>query len=133
MVSPTVDGRQWCHFLGHVFPVPDYRVMHRIRRHGRGRTSVDRHDLEFWPSVSLASPVVQAQLAIVECSSMVFVLQVFRATPVTGSNVLVATVTFAGCPAGSSGFVMDLDSGDDVFGTSVSHMVDKNNDAYYFG
>ena len=50
--------------------------------------------------------------------------------PVTGSDVLVATVTFASCPAGSAGFVMDLDSGDDVFGASVSQIVDKNNDAY---
>lgn len=53
--------------------------------------------------------------------------------PVTGSNVLVATVTLASCPAGSaSGFVMDLDSGDEVFGASVAQMVDKNNSAYTF-
>jgi hypothetical protein len=50
--------------------------------------------------------------------------------PVTGSNVLVANVTLASCPAGSAGFVMDLDSGDDVFGASVAQIVDKNNDAY---
>jgi len=50
--------------------------------------------------------------------------------PVTGSNVLVATVNFASCPAGSAGFVMDLDSGDDVFGASVAQFVDKNNDPY---
>jgi len=52
--------------------------------------------------------------------------------PITGSNILVATVTLSGCPAGSSAFVMDLDSGDDVFGTSVANMVDKNADSYYF-
>ena len=51
--------------------------------------------------------------------------------PVTGSNVLVATVTFASCPAGSAGFVMDLDSGNDVFGASVVDFADRNNDAYY--
>lgn len=51
--------------------------------------------------------------------------------PVTGSNVLVATVNFASCPAGTSGFVMDLDSGDDVFGASVVGFADRNNDAYY--
>jgi len=49
--------------------------------------------------------------------------------PVTGSDVLVATVTFASCPGGA-GFVMDLDSGDDVFGASVADFVDRNNDAY---
>jgi hypothetical protein len=53
--------------------------------------------------------------------------------PVTGNDVLVATVTLAGCPTGlPNGFVMDLDSGDDVFGVSVSQMVDKNLDAYAF-
>jgi hypothetical protein len=52
--------------------------------------------------------------------------------PVTGNDVLVATVTLAGCPTGlPSGFVMDLDSGDDVFGTSVVNFADRNNDAYY--
>jgi hypothetical protein len=50
--------------------------------------------------------------------------------PVTGSNVLVASVTFAACPAGSAGFVMDLDSGDDVFGASVADVVDRNNDPF---
>jgi hypothetical protein len=52
--------------------------------------------------------------------------------PLTGNDILVATVTLSGCPAGSLGFVMDLDSGDDVFGTSVAQMVDKNSDPYYF-
>lgn len=52
--------------------------------------------------------------------------------PVTGSDVVVATVTLTGCPTGSQGFVMDLDSGDDVYGTPVAQMVDRNNDAYVF-
>ena len=52
--------------------------------------------------------------------------------PVTGDNVLVATVTLASCPAASQGFVMDLASGVDVFGSSVALMVDRNNDAYTF-
>jgi hypothetical protein len=53
--------------------------------------------------------------------------------PVTGDNVLVATVTFAGCPAGNpAGFVMDLDSGDDVFGASVAQMYDRSLDAHTF-
>lgn len=50
--------------------------------------------------------------------------------PVTGDNVLVATVTFTGCPA--QGFTMDLDSGDEVFGAQVADMVDKFNSPYYF-
>jgi hypothetical protein len=50
--------------------------------------------------------------------------------PVVGDNVLVATVTFSGCPA--QGFIMDLDSGDDVYGAQVAAMVDRTNDAYYF-
>jgi hypothetical protein len=52
--------------------------------------------------------------------------------PVTGSDVLVATVTLASCPSGSAGFVMDLDSGNDVFGASVAQMVDRNNSEYTF-
>ncbi len=48
--------------------------------------------------------------------------------PVTGDNVLLATITFASCPAAS--FVMDLDSGDDVFGASVAQIVDRSNSAY---
>ena len=52
--------------------------------------------------------------------------------PVTGSNVLVASVTLTGCPTGGAGFVMDLDSGDDVYGVPVATMVDRNNDAYFF-
>jgi len=50
--------------------------------------------------------------------------------PVTGSDVLVATVTFAPCPAGGTTFVMDLDSGDDVFGAVVADIIDKNNDPF---
>lgn len=50
--------------------------------------------------------------------------------PVIGSNVLLANVTFASCPTGSAGFVMDLDSGNDVFGESVAQIVDRNNDPY---
>lgn len=46
--------------------------------------------------------------------------------------MLVATVTLASCPAASQGFVMDLASGVDVFGSSVALMVDRNNDAYTF-
>lgn len=49
--------------------------------------------------------------------------------PVTGSDVLVATVTFASCPAGGA-FVIDVDSGNDVFGTSVADVVDRNNDPF---
>jgi hypothetical protein len=49
--------------------------------------------------------------------------------PVTGDNVLLATVTLASCPSTGS-FVMDLDSGDEVFGASVAQIVDKNNSAY---
>ena len=54
------------------------------------------------------------------------------ANPVTGNNVLVATVTLSGCPTATAGFVMDLDSGDDVYGVPVAGMVDRNNDAYVF-
>ena len=50
--------------------------------------------------------------------------------PVVGSDVLVAAVTFASCPAGGSGFVIDLDSGDDVFGVAVADVVDRNNDPF---
>ena len=49
--------------------------------------------------------------------------------PVTGSNVLIATITLASCPT-TGAFVMDLDSGDDVFGESVAQIVDKTNSAY---
>lgn len=49
--------------------------------------------------------------------------------PVIGNDVLVATLTFTNCPAG--GFIMDLDSGDDVYGVGVADIVDKNNDPYY--
>jgi hypothetical protein len=56
----------------------------------------------------------------------------FPASSVTGSDVLLATLTFASCPSGSSGFVMDLDSGDDVYGTPVAQMVDRSNDSYFF-
>jgi hypothetical protein len=52
--------------------------------------------------------------------------------PVTGSNVLVATVTLSGCPTAVAGFVMDLDSGDDVYGVPVAGMVDRANDTYVF-
>lgn len=48
--------------------------------------------------------------------------------PVTGSNVLVATVTLASCPAQS--FVMDLDTGADVFGAGVTAIVDRAGDPY---
>lgn len=44
--------------------------------------------------------------------------------------MLVATITLASCPPGGAAFVMDLDSGDDVFGTSVSDIIDKNNDPF---
>ena len=50
--------------------------------------------------------------------------------PVTGNNVLIATITLASCPAGTSGFVMDLSSGVDVFGEGVSQIVDRSNDPY---
>lgn len=50
--------------------------------------------------------------------------------PVTGSNVLIATITLASCPPGGVTFVMDLDSGDDVFGTAVADIIDKNNDPF---
>lgn len=51
------------------------------------------------------------------------------ANPVTGNDVLVATLTFTGCPA--SGFLMDMDSGDDAFGDRVTDVVDKANLAYF--
>lgn len=47
--------------------------------------------------------------------------------PVTGSNILVATITLASCPAGNAGFVMDLHAGDSVFGASVADFVDRSN------
>lgn len=56
----------------------------------------------------------------------------FPASSVTGDNVLLATLTFSGCPAIPGGFVMDLDSGDDVYGTSVATMFDRSNSEYYF-
>lgn len=49
---------------------------------------------------------------------------------VTGDNVLLATIDLAGCPAG--GFTMDLDSGDDVYGSPVSDLVDSNINAFFF-
>lgn len=48
--------------------------------------------------------------------------------PVTGSDVLVATVTLAACP--SQSFVMDLDSGVAVFGDGVTQIVDRAGDPY---
>lgn len=56
----------------------------------------------------------------------------FPASSVTGSNVLLATLTFGSCPSAGGGFVMDLDSGDDVYGVEVSDMFDRSNDPYYF-
>lgn len=50
--------------------------------------------------------------------------------PVTGSNILVATITFTNCPA--SGFLMDLDSGDDVYGVAVAQLADRTGDGYTF-
>ncbi len=50
--------------------------------------------------------------------------------PVTGSNVLLATVTFATCPT-IGGFVMDMDSGDDAFGEPVTDVIDRNNSSYF--
>ncbi|MFZ2421040.1 MAG: hypothetical protein WBV59_22935 [Anaerolineae bacterium] len=50
-------------------------------------------------------------------------------TPVTGSDVLIATLTFSGCPA--TGFLMDMDSGDDAFGDEVTDVVDRFNDPYF--
>lgn len=49
---------------------------------------------------------------------------------VTGDNVLLATLNLAGCPAG--GFQMDLDSGDDVYGSPVSDIIDSSLNAYFF-
>lgn len=48
--------------------------------------------------------------------------------PVTGSNVLVATVTLASCPG--QGFVMDLDTGEAVFGSGVTQLADRTGDGY---
>lgn len=48
--------------------------------------------------------------------------------PVTGSDVLVATVTLANCPA--QPFVVDLATGADVFGSGVTQIVDRNGDPY---
>ncbi|MBE2235223.1 MAG: hypothetical protein IAE85_17130 [Anaerolinea sp.] len=50
--------------------------------------------------------------------------------PVTGSNILVATVTLTSCSA--QGFVMDLDDGVDVFGSGVSQLADRTGDGYLF-
>lgn len=49
--------------------------------------------------------------------------------PVTGSNVLIATVTLGSCPAGA-GFLMDLDTGVAVFGDGVTQIVDRFGDPY---
>lgn len=54
----------------------------------------------------------------------------FPAGSVTGSNVLLATLTFTSCP--TTGFIMDLDSGDDVWGVPVAQIVDRSNDSYFF-
>ncbi len=48
--------------------------------------------------------------------------------PVTGDNVLVATITIASCP--SVPFVMDLDTGAAVFGEGVTQIVDRDGDPY---
>ena len=48
--------------------------------------------------------------------------------PVTGDNVLVATVTLDSCP--SVPFVMDLDTGEAVFGAGVTQIVDTSGDPY---
>lgn len=50
-------------------------------------------------------------------------------TPVVGNDVLIATLTFSGCPA--TGFIMDMDSGDDAFGSPVTDVVDRFNDPYF--
>lgn len=50
--------------------------------------------------------------------------------PVTGSNVLIATVTLGSCPTAPGGFVMDLASGSDVFGEGVTQIIDRSNDPY---
>lgn len=49
---------------------------------------------------------------------------------VTGDDVLMATLNLSSCPQG--GFIMDLDSGDDVYGTELSDIVDPSNAAYFF-
>ena len=48
--------------------------------------------------------------------------------PVTGSDILVATVNLTGCPGQS--FVMDLDTGAAVFGSGVTQIVDTFPDPY---
>ena len=48
---------------------------------------------------------------------------------VTGDNVLLASVDLSSCPQG--GFTMDLDSGDDVYGDSLSDIVGTST-AYFF-
>jgi hypothetical protein len=48
--------------------------------------------------------------------------------PVLGSDVLVATVTLSNCPAQS--FVVDLDTGETVFGEGVTQIVDRFGDPY---
>ena len=48
--------------------------------------------------------------------------------PIVGDDVLVATVTFATCS--STPFVMDMDTGDAVFGSGVTQIVDRNGDPY---
>ena len=49
--------------------------------------------------------------------------------PVIGDDVLVVTLTFSGCPA--AGFIMDVDSGDDAFGSPVTDIIDRNNSSYF--
>lgn len=49
---------------------------------------------------------------------------------VTGDNVLLATLNLASCPQG--GFIMDLDSGDDVYGEPVSDIIDSSLNAFFF-
>ena len=48
--------------------------------------------------------------------------------PVTGNDILVATVHLTGCP--SQRFVMDLDTGAAVFGSGVTQIVDTFPDPY---
>ena len=48
--------------------------------------------------------------------------------PVTGSDILVATVNLTGCPG--QPFVMDLDTGAAVFGSGVTQIVDTFPDPY---
>lgn len=49
--------------------------------------------------------------------------------PVTGDDVLVVTLTFTGCPA--TGFIMDMDSGDDAYGDRVTDVIDRSNSSYF--